>query len=128
MLGDTGIAVHPNDGRYQELIGKFVILPLLKRKIPIIADEAVDKEFGTGAVKVTPAHDPVDFELGRRHGLKIINIFKTDATTNENAGPYKDLDRYEARQRVLEDLKAQGLLERTEKHIHAVGTANGVIP
>ncbi len=121
MLGDTGVAVHPHDGRYQELIGKFVILPLLKRKIPIIADEAVDKEFGTGAVKVTPAHDPVDFELGRRHGLKVINIFKADATTNEHAGPYRDLDRYEARQRVLEDLKAQGLLERTEKHIHAVG-------
>lgn len=121
MLGDTGVAVHPSDGRYQELIGKFVILPLLGRKIPIIADEAVDKDFGTGAVKVTPAHDPVDFELGRRHGLKVINIFKTDATTNEHAGPYGDLDRYEARQRALDDLKAQGLLERTEKHIHAVG-------
>nr|BAL58787.1 valyl-tRNA synthetase [Candidatus Acetothermum autotrophicum] len=121
MLGDTGVAVHPADGRYQELIGKFVILPLLERKIPIIADEAVDKEFGTGAVKVTPGHDPTDFEIGRRHGLKVINILNTDATTNEHAGPYKNLDRYEARQRVLEDLKAQGLLERVEKHTHAVG-------
>ncbi|MFN4218435.1 MAG: valine--tRNA ligase [Candidatus Bipolaricaulia bacterium] len=121
MLGDTGVAVHPDDGRYQELIGKFVILPLLERRIPIIADEVVDKEFGTGAVKVTPGHDPTDFEIGRRHGLKIINIFSKDATTNEHAGPYKNLDRYEARSRVLEDLKAQGLLERVEKHTHAVG-------
>ncbi|MCS7198468.1 MAG: valine--tRNA ligase [Candidatus Bipolaricaulota bacterium] len=121
MLGDTGVAVHPNDERYQELIGKLVILPLVERKIPIIADEAVDKDFGTGAVKVTPAHDPEDFELGRRHGLKVINIFKADATTNENAGPYRGLDRYEARRRILDDLKAQGLLERTEKHIYAVG-------
>ncbi len=121
MLGDTGIAVHPDDGRYQELIGKFVVLPLLQRQIPIIADQAVDREFGTGAVKVTPGHDQTDFEIGRRHGLKVINIFNKDATTNENAGPYRNLDRYEARQRVLEDLKAQGLLERVEKHTHAVG-------
>jgi valyl-tRNA synthetase len=121
MLGDTGVAVHPADGRYHELIGRFVILPLLQRKIPIIADEAVDREFGTGAVKVTPGHDQTDFEIGRRHGLKIINIFKPDATTNENAGPYKNLDRYAARQRVVEDLRAQGLLERVEKHTHAVG-------
>ncbi len=121
MLGDTGVAVHPEDERYQELIGKFVILPLLGRKIPIIADKAVDKEFGTGAVKVTPAHDPIDFEIGRRHGLKIINIFKADATTNEHAGPYRDLERYQARRRVIEDLKAQGLLERVEPHRHALG-------
>ena len=121
MLGDTGVAVHPQDGRYQELIGKFVILPLLERKIPIIADDAVDKEFGTGAVKVTPGHDPTDFEIGRRHGLKVINIFNPDATTNEHAGPYRDLDRLEARRRVVEDLKAQGLLERLEPHVHAVG-------
>ncbi|MCL6642516.1 MAG: valine--tRNA ligase, partial [Candidatus Bipolaricaulota bacterium] len=121
MLGDTGVAVHPEDGRYQELIGKFVILPLLGRKIPIIADKAVDKEFGTGAVKVTPGHDQTDFEIGRRHGLKVINIFKADATTNEHAGPYQDLDRLEARRRVVEDLKAQGLLERLEPHVHAVG-------
>jgi valyl-tRNA synthetase len=121
MLGDTGVAVHPQDERYQELIGKFVILPLLGRRIPIIADEAVKREFGTSAVKVTPGHDPTDFELGRRHGLKVINIFKADATTNEHAGPYRDLDRFEARRRVVEDLKAQGLLERLEPHIHAVG-------
>jgi valyl-tRNA synthetase len=121
MLGDTGVAVHPEDGRYQELIGKFVMLPLLERKIPIIADDAVDKEFGTGAVKVTPGHDQTDFEIGRRHGLKVINIFKPDATTNEHAGPYRDLDRLEARRRVVEDLKARGLLERIEPHVHAVG-------
>lgn len=121
MLGDTGVAVHPADERYQELIGKFVILPLLERKIPIIADEAVDKDFGTGAVKVTPGHDQTDFEIGQRHGLKVINIFNKDATTNENAGPYKNLDRFEVRRRVLEDLRARGLLERVEKHTHAVG-------
>jgi valyl-tRNA synthetase len=121
MLGDTGVAVHPEDGRYQELIGKFVILPLIERKIPIVADAAVDKEFGTGAVKVTPGHDQTDFEIGRRHGLKVINIFKADATTNEHAGPYRGLDRLEARRRVVEDLKAQGLLERLEPHVHAVG-------
>lgn len=121
MLGDTGVAVHPDDERYQELIGKFVILPLLERKIPIIADAAVDKDFGTGAVKVTPGHDQTDFEIGQRHGLKVINIFNKDATTNENAGPYKNLDRFEVRQRVLEDLRARGFLERVEKHTHAVG-------
>jgi valyl-tRNA synthetase len=121
MLGDTGVAVHPQDERYQELIGRFVIVPLVGRKVPIIADDAVDREFGTGAVKVTPGHDPTDFEIGRRHGLKIINIFNKDATTNEHAGPYKDLDRVEARRRVVEDLKAQGLLERIEPHVHAVG-------
>ncbi len=121
LLGDTGVAVHPADGRYQELIGKFVTLPLLQRSIPIIADEAVDKEFGTGAVKVTPGHDQTDFEIGRRHGLKIISIFKPDATTNEHAGPYKNLDRSEARRRVVEDLKTQGLLERVERHTHALG-------
>jgi valyl-tRNA synthetase len=121
MLGDTGVAVHPRDERYQELIGKFLILPLIKRKIPVIGDEAVDKEFGTGAVKVTPGHDPTDFEIARRHGLKVISVLKPDATTNQHAAHYADLDRYEARTRVVEDLKTQGLLERVEKHVHAVG-------
>ncbi len=121
MLGDTGVAVHPRDERYQELIGKFVILPLMKREIPVVADGAVDKEFGTGAVKVTPGHDQADFEIARRHGLKVISVLKPDATTNEHAGDYANLDRYEARRRVVEDLKTQGLLERVEQHVHAVG-------
>ncbi|MBI1741808.1 valine--tRNA ligase [Candidatus Acetothermia bacterium] len=121
MLADTGVAVHPDDERYQELIGKSVILPLMNRKIPIVGDEAVDREFGTGALKVTPGHDPVDFEIGRRHGLKIISIFNKDATTNDEAGKYQKLDRYVARERVVEDLKSAGLLDRIEKHKHAIG-------
>ncbi|MDW8110589.1 MAG: valine--tRNA ligase [Candidatus Bipolaricaulota bacterium] len=121
MLGDTAVAVHPQDKRYQRLIGQTAILPLLHRKIPIISDEAVDQEFGTGAVKVTPGHDPTDFEIARRHHLPIIGIFKPDATTNEHAGPYQGLERFAARQRVIEDLQQQGLLERTEKHIYALG-------
>ncbi len=121
MLGDTGVAVHPSDERYQDLVGKFVILPLIQRKIPIVADDVVDKEFGTGAVKVTPGHDPADFEIGHRHGLKIVSVLNPDAITNEHAGPYKDLDRYEARKQIVADLKAQGLLERIEQHTHAVG-------
>jgi valyl-tRNA synthetase len=121
MLGDTAVAVHPQDERYRRRIGQSVILPLMNREIPIIADEAVDKEFGTGAVKVTPGHDPTDFEMVRRHGLPIISIFKPDATTNEHAGPYQHLDRFVARQRVVEDLQKQELLERIEKHIYALG-------
>ena len=121
MLGDTAVAVHPDDERYRHLVGRTVILPLLNRRIPVIADEAVDREFGTGALKVTPAHDPVDFEIGERHGLERVNIFNPDATCNENAGPYRGLDRYACRERVLEDLKAQGLLVREEPHRHSVG-------
>jgi valyl-tRNA synthetase len=121
MLGDTAIAIHPEDGRYKELVGKSAILPLLKRKIPIVADAAVAPEFGTGAVKVTPAHDPTDFEISERHKLQRINIFKEDATLNENAGRYAGLDRYECRERVLEELKHEGLLERIEDYTHAVG-------
>ncbi|MGQ9477236.1 MAG: valine--tRNA ligase [Candidatus Bipolaricaulia bacterium] len=121
MLGDTAIAVHPEDQRYKRLVGKLAILPLMKRKIPIIADEAVLPEFGTGAVKVTPGHDPTDFLIGERHKLEKINIFNGDATLNENAGRYAGLERYEARARVLEDLKKEGLLERVEDYTHAVG-------
>ncbi|MBI3660513.1 class I tRNA ligase family protein, partial [Candidatus Acetothermia bacterium] len=121
MLADTGVAVHPDDKRYQELIGKSVILPLMNRKIPIVGDEAVDREFGTGALKVTPGHDPIDFEIGRRHGLKIISIFNRDATTNDEAGTYAKLDRYVARERVVEGLRSAGLLDRIEKHKYAVG-------
>ena len=121
MLGDTAVAVHPDDERYKKLLGKLAILPLVKRRIPIIADPVVQPEFGTGAVKVTPGHDPTDFELGERHKLERINIFKGDATLNENAGPYAGLERYEGRTRVLEDLKREGLLERVEDYTHAVG-------
>jgi len=121
MLGDTAVAVHPEDERYKELIGKEAILPLMERRIPIVADEAVDPEFGTGAVKVTPAHDPTDFEIGERHKLERINILNKDATMNENAGRYKGLDRYECRERVVEDLQQGKLLERVEPYPHRVG-------
>ncbi len=116
MLGDTAVAVSPNDERYRELIGKIVVLPLVGREIPVIADEAVVEEFGTGAVKVTPAHDFNDFEIARRHSLPLINIFDEKAVVNENGGKYEGLDRYEARKRVVEDLKSQGLLEKVETY------------
>lgn len=122
MLGDTSIAVHPDDERYQHLIGKNVILPLLNRPIPVIADEYVDKEFGTGALKITPAHDINDFEVGKRHGLEEINILNDDATINENGGQYAGLDRYKARKQIVKDLEEQGLLDHIEEHEHRVGT------
>ncbi len=121
MLGDTAVAVHPSDLRYKGLVGKFISLPLVGREIPIIADEYVEKEFGTGAVKITPAHDPNDFEVGKRHNLPSINIMNGDATLNENAGAYKGLDRYEARKKILNDLKEQGFLVKTESHLNNVG-------
>ncbi|MCX5779427.1 MAG: class I tRNA ligase family protein, partial [Firmicutes bacterium] len=121
MLGDTGVAVHPSDDRYRHLIGKEVILPLLGRRIPIFDDTYVDPEFGTGAVKVTPAHDPNDFEMGLRHGLERMVVMNTDATMNENAGPYAGLDRYEARQQVIKDLEAGGFLVKIEDYQHAIG-------
>ncbi|RMI15307.1 MAG: valine--tRNA ligase [Calditrichaeota bacterium] len=121
MLGDTAVMVHPEDERYRQFIGKTAVLPLLNREIPVIADEHVDPEFGTGAVKVTPAHDPNDFEVGNRHHLPQINILNGDGTLNENAGPYAGLDRFEARKRVVEDLKRRGLLEKIEPHVHSVG-------
>ncbi|MEW6237061.1 MAG: valine--tRNA ligase [Candidatus Omnitrophota bacterium] len=121
LLGDTAVAVHPEDERYRFLIGKKVELPLLKRVIPIIADAYVDREFGTGALKITPGHDINDFEVGKRHHLEEINIFNEDATINANGGPYAGLDRYEARKRVIQDLKMQGLLEKTEEIQHRIG-------
>lgn len=121
MLGDTGVAVNPDDERYRRLIGRSVILPLMNREIPVIADRFVDKEFGTGLVKVTPAHDPNDFEMGKRHGLKEINILDPNGVINENGGPYQGLDRFEARAKVVEDLERLGLLEKIEPHLHAVG-------
>ncbi len=122
MLGDTAVAVNPEDERYKNLVGRYVLLPLLNRKIPIIADEHVDPEFGTGAVKVTPAHDFNDFEIARRHDLERINIFDKDARLTEETGPYQGLDRFEARKKVLEDLEREGLLEKEEPHSLAAGT------
>jgi len=121
MLGDTAVAVHPEDERYKDLIGKNVMLPLMNRLIPIIADEMVDREFGTGAVKITPAHDPNDFEVGRRHHLAEINVMTDDGKMNAAAGAYAGMDRFEARKKILEDLKTQGLLEKVTEHTHAVG-------
>ncbi len=122
MLGDTAVAVNPNDERYKDLIGKTVILPLANREIPVIADDYVDPEFGTGIVKITPGHDPNDFEIGKRHNLPLINILNPDATLNDNVPePYRGLDRFEARKKVVEDLEKQGLIEKVEKHIHSVG-------
>ena len=121
MLGDTAVAVHPEDERYKHLVGKKALLPLMNRKIPIIADEMVDREFGTGAVKITPAHDPNDFETGKRHNLAEIDVMTEDAHMNSNAGAYAGLDRFEARKRVVEDLKAQGFLEKITEHTNAIG-------
>ena len=122
MLGDTAVAVHPDDERYTHLIGKTVILPLMNREIPVIADTYVEMEFGTGVVKITPAHDPNDFEVGLRHDLPVIDIMNDDATMNKNAGIYEGLDRYQARKKVVEDLEKLGLLEKVEAHSHNVGT------
>lgn len=121
MLGDVAVAVNPNDPRYKDFIGRTLILPLTTRQIPIIADEVVDMDFGTGAVKVTPAHDMNDFEIGDRHGLKRLNIFTPDAKVNEEGGRYAGLDRYVARKAVLKDLESGGLLAKTATHSHAVG-------
>jgi len=121
ILGDTAVAVNPEDKRFKTMVGKKAILPAVNREIPVIADEAVSKEFGTGAVKVTPAHDPVDFEIAQRHVLPLINILNEDVTMNENAGPYKGLDRYECRKAIVADLEKAGLLVKVEPYTHAVG-------
>ena len=121
MLGDTAVAVNPADPRYQGAIGKTLILPLMHREIPVIPDEFVDPEFGTGAVKVTPAHDPNDFEMGRRHDLTHINVMNEDGTMNEHAGHYEGRDRFDARKDIVEDLKKHGFFVKREDHTHAVG-------
>ena len=121
MLGDTGVAVNPNDDRYKHLIGKKVILPLMNREIPVVADEYVDMEFGTGVVKMTPSHDPNDFEVAKRTGLEFINIFTEDAHVNSNGGKYEGLERFAARKAILADLEAEGLLVGIKEHSHAVG-------
>ncbi|MGL6200660.1 MAG: valine--tRNA ligase [Lachnospiraceae bacterium] len=122
MLGDTAVAVHPDDERYADIIGKKALLPLMNREIPIVADAYVDKEFGTGAVKITPAHDPNDFEVGKRHDLEEINIMNDDASINENGGKYAGMSRYDARKAVVADLEAGGYLVKVEDHSHNVGT------
>jgi valyl-tRNA synthetase len=121
ILGDTGVAVNPEDERYKDVIGKELILPLVGRKIPIVADDVVGIDFGTGAVKTTPAHDPNDFEIGQRHNLPIINIFDEHACINENGGAYKGLSREDARIKIVKDLEDQGYLTKIEDHVHAVG-------
>ena len=121
MLGDTGVAINPTDERYRSFAGKHVILPLLKRKIPVIADEFVDMKFGTGAVKVTPAHDPNDYAMGERHGLPVINIFTRDAKINEIFPPLQGLDRFEARERIVEMLKDGDTIRKIEEHHHSIG-------
>jgi len=122
LLGDTAVAVNPDDDRYKDLVGKKVILPLVNKEIPVVADHYVDMEFGTGVVKITPAHDPNDFEVGKRHNLEEINIMNDDATINALGGKYAGMDRYEARKAMVEDLKEMGLLVKVEPHKHMVGT------
>ncbi len=121
LFGDTAVAVNPEDERYRDLIGKKLILPLVGREIPVIADEYVDREFGTGCVKITPAHDPNDFEVGQRHNLEQIKVLNDDATMNAHAGKYEGMDRYACRKAMLIDLEEQGLLVKTEEHTHNVG-------
>ncbi len=122
LLGDTAVAVNPEDDRYKDLVGKMLKLPLTDREIPVVADEYVDKEFGTGCVKITPAHDPNDFEVGKRHSLPEITIMNDDATINELGGKYAGMDRYEAREAMVKDLEEQGLLVKVVPHAHSVGT------
>jgi len=121
MLGDTAVAVHPDDERYKSLVGKTLTLPLTGRQIPVVADEYVDPEFGTGCVKITPAHDPNDFEVGKRHDLPVIRVMNDDGTMNELAGEYCGLDRYVARKKLVADLDAQGYLVKIQPHVHNVG-------
>jgi len=121
ILGDTAVAVNPKDKRFKGMVGKKVVLPAVNREIPIVADEAVDPEFGTGAVKITPAHDPVDFDVAQRQGLALVNILNPNATMNENAGPYKGMDRYDCRKAIVADLEKSGQLVKIEEYSHAVG-------
>ncbi|MBN2303412.1 MAG: valine--tRNA ligase [Anaerolineae bacterium] len=120
ILGDTAVAVHPDDDRYRDYIGKNCLVPMLNRPIPVIADEYVDREFGTGALKITPGHDPNDYEIGERHNLALINIMNKDASLNENAGAYAGLDRFEARKKLWTDMEAAGMTIRVEPYTHAV--------
>ncbi len=123
ILGDTAVAVHPDDDRYRRFVGRRALVPMLNRPIPVIADEYVDREFGTGALKITPGHDPADYEIGQRHGLEVVNIMNKDATLNENAGPYAGLDRFVAREKLWADMERAGMTLRVEPHRHAVPRA-----
>ncbi|MBN1201345.1 MAG: valine--tRNA ligase [Anaerolineae bacterium] len=120
ILGDTAVAVHPDDERYQNVIGQYCLVPMLNRRIPVIADEYVDREFGTGALKITPGHDPNDYEIGMRHNLDLVNILNQDATLNENAGPYAGMDRFEARKALWAEMEKAGMTIRVEPHAHVV--------
>ena len=122
MMGDTGVAVNPEDERFKHLVGKTCILPIMNREIPIVADEYVELGFGTGAVKMTPAHDPNDFEVGLRHNLETVRVIGDDGKINENGGPYNGMDRYECRKAIVRDLEEQGYLVKTEPYNHNVGT------
>ena len=122
MLGDTAVAVNPDDERYKDIVGKMLLLPIVNKEIPVIADPYVDKEFGTGCVKITPAHDPNDFEVGKRHNLPEINVMNDDGTINANGGKYEGMDRYEARKAIVAELESMGLLVKVVPHVHAVGT------
>ena len=122
MLGDTAVAVNPDDERYKDIVGKMLLLPIVNKEIPVIADPYVDKEFGTGCVKITPAHDPNDFEVGKRHNLQEINVMNDDGTINANGGKYEGMDRYEARKAIVAELESMGLLVKVVPHVHAVGT------
>ncbi len=117
ILGDTAVAVHPEDERYQKYIGRKVIVPMLGRVIPVIADDYVDREFGTGALKITPGHDPNDYLIGHKHGLEIISVFDTNAHVNENGGPYQGQDRFECRKNIWEDMRAVGLVIKEEDYM-----------
>ncbi|HBI24516.1 MAG TPA: valine--tRNA ligase, partial [Nitrospiraceae bacterium] len=121
ILGDTAVAVHPNDNRYNSFIGKSVFIPVINREIPVIADEVVDMEFGTGVLKITPAHDPYDFEVGNRHGLPKLKVMTDDGRMNEAAGSYKGMERFECRKAILKDLSDREELVKLEDHLHAVG-------
>ena len=125
MFGDEAVAVNPNDDRYKELVGKKVMVPLVNREIEIIADDYVTPDFGTGMVKITPAHDPNDFKVGKRHNLPELNTMNEDASMNENAGKYKGMDRFEARKAIVTDLKDQGYMLKVVPIVHSVGHPNG---
>ena len=122
LLGDTAVAVHPDDERYKNIVGKMLILPLVGRRIPVVADEYVERDFGTGCVKITPAHDPNDFEVGKRHGLEILDMLTDDAKITDDYPAYAGMDRYEARKKIVADLEEQGCLISVEDHVHNVGT------
>jgi len=124
FFGDTAVAVNPEDKRYRDMVGKEVVLPVINKKIPIIADAAVDPSFGTGALKITPAHDPTDFEVAQRHNLPLVNVMNADATMNEKAGPYASLERFACRDMLLADLRDKGLLEKIEPYMHSIGHCN----